>query len=396
MSRLHLGVVSTFPPREDGLATFTRDLLGALRIVQPHLDARVAAIADPAHPHAYPRAVLRVIEQGVPSSYAEAARALNAAPIDLVMVQHEFTLFGLWDAAHEELEDYTPALLDGLHHPVVLTLHTVLPQPRQTVRDTVRYLYDRSAALVVMANTAVSILDRDYGLDPSRIVMIPHGVPELPRGGSQYAKRALGLEGRTVLCTFGLLRRSKGIEDVIRALPEIVAHHPEVVYIVPGATHPEVRQREGEAYRRELGALADRLGVGQHVRLVNGYLEQQNLLRYLQSTDIYLTPYHDRDQIASGTLAYALGLGLAIVSTPYIYAVEALAEGRGLLAEFNSPRSIARCVNRYLDDPVFMRATRDRARAYGQDMSWLSVGQRYSALFERVIDAAGSLLQHAL
>jgi glycosyltransferase involved in cell wall biosynthesis len=396
VSRLNLGVVSTFPPREDGLATFTRDLLGALRIVQPNLATRVAAITDPSHQYTYPRAVLRVIEQGVPSSYSAAARTLNAAPLDLVMVQHEFTLFGHWDAAHEELDDYTPALLDGLNHPVILTLHTVLPQPRQTVRDTVRYLYDRSAALVVMANTAVSILERDYNLDPSRMVVIPHGVPELPRGGSHFAKRALGLEGRTVLCTFGLLRRSKGIEDAIKALPEIVARHPEVIYIILGATHPEVRQLEGEAYRRELGALADRLGVSQHVRLINGYLEQQDLLRYLQSTDIYLTPYHDRDQIASGTLAYALGFGLAIVSTPYIYAVEALAEGRGLLAEFSSPPSIARCVNRYLDNPTFMRATRDRARAYSRDMEWLSVAQRYAALFERVIDASGSLLQPAL
>jgi polysaccharide biosynthesis protein PslF len=216
------------------------------------------------------------------------------------------------------------------------------------------------------------------------VITIPHGVPVVRPIPTQHMKRALRLDGHTVICTFGLLSRGKGIEDAIRAMPTILEQYPDVLYLIMGETHPQVRKVEGERYRAELVALARDLGVGRQVRFLNQYLEQKTLIRYLQATDIYLTPYHDRNQITSGTLAYALGCGRAIISTPYVYAGEALAEGRGLLAEFESPESIARCVTLYLSNPAFRAETEARALEYGQMMAWPQVAQQYIEVFRRV------------
>lgn len=383
MTRLGLGVVSTFVPREDGIATFTRDLLDAVCAHHSGISARIAAITEPNAHYAYPRQVAWRIEQGDPASYAEAGRILSRARVALVSLQHEFGLYGVWG---DPIEDYTPALLDTLSKPLITTLHTVLPQPRQDIRDAVRRIAERSDAMVVMVNVGAKILVEDYGLDPTRLVTIPHGVPPVRRIDVETAKRRVHLNGSTVLCTFGLLGRNKGIETVIRALPAIVERHPDVLYLVMGETHPQVRKTEGEAYRRELESLARELDMGRHVRFLGHYLSQADLVRHLQATDVYITPYHDRNQITSGALSYALGCGRAIVSTPYVYAAEALAEGRGLLAEFNSPDSIATCVNLYLDDPIFRRNTEERAFAYGREMAWPNVGEEYGRLFHRIAD----------
>jgi polysaccharide biosynthesis protein PslF len=250
----------------------------------------------------------------------------------------------------------------------------------------VRLLCEKSRATVVMVNVGAKILIEDYDVDPQRLVTIPHGVPAVPPADRERVKRTLRLDGHTVVCTFGLLSRGKAIENVISAMPAILEHHPDVLYLIMGETHPQVRRTEGESYRTELAALARELGVSRQVRFINQYLNQDSLVRYLQATDIYVTPYRDRNQITSGTLSYALGVGRAIVSTPYVYAAEALAEGRGLLAEFDNPDSIARCVNLYLDDPRFRRNTEERASAYGREMAWPRVGERYTELFRRVIE----------
>jgi len=385
-SRFTVGVASTFPPREDGIATFTRDLLAGVCGTRLGISARIAAITDPGSSYAYPRQVRWEIEQDDKDSYAAAARALARAKVAVVSLQHEFGLWGApgYLAAPFDAYDCAPAFLDALDRPVVTTVHSVLPQPRPDIRAAVRLLCERSAATVVMIGVGAKILAEDYGVDPARLVVIPHGVPEVRPGDKERTKRRLRLAGRTVVCTFGLLHRAKGIETVLRALPEVVARHPAVLYLIMGETHPQVRKQEGESYRAELSALAQGLGVGHHVRFVNRYLEQQTLIAYLQATDVYVTPYRDRSQITSGTLSYALGCACASVSTPYVYATEALAEGRGLLAEFDSPKSIARCVNLYLDDPVFRSHTEERAVAYGRAMTWAHVGTRYAALFRAV------------
>ncbi len=389
-SRFTVGIASTFPPREDGIATFTRDLLAGVCGTRLGISARIAAITDPGSYYAYPRQVRWEIEQDDKDSYAAAARALARAKVAVVSLQHEFGLWGApgYLAAPFDAYDCAPAFLDALDRPVVTTVHSVLPQPRPDIRAAVRLLCERSAATVVMIGVGAKILAEDYGVDPTRLVVIPHGVPEVRPGDKERTKRRLRLAGRTVVCTFGLLHRAKGIETVLRALPEVVARHPAVLYLIMGETHPQVRKQEGESYRAELSALAQGLGVGHHVRFVNRYLEQQTLVAYLQATDVYVTPYRDRSQITSGTLSYALGCACASVSTPYVYATEALAEGRGLLAEFDSPESIARCVNLYLDDPVFRHKTEERAVAYGRAMTWARVGTRYAALFRAVAQGA--------
>jgi glycosyltransferase involved in cell wall biosynthesis len=380
VSRLKLGVVSTYPPREDGIATYTRDLIEAVCTPPSRVTAQIAAITDPDAFYAYPRHVRWEIEQGNPHSYAEIGRTLTQAAVDVISLQHEFGLYGIWG---DPLEDHTPFLLNALHKPLVTTLHTVLPQPRPDIRAAVRELCAHSTCVVVMVNLAAKILLEDYEIERDKVVTIPHGVPLVRPIPTQQMKRALRLEGHTVICTFGLLSRGKGIEDAIRAMPTIVEQHPDVLYLIMGETHPQVRKVEGERYRAELAALARDLGVSRQVRFLNQYLEQKTLIRYLQATDIYLTPYHDRNQITSGTLAYALGCGRAIVSTPYVYAGEALAEGRGVLAEFESPESIARCVLLYLGNPAFRAETQERALEYGRMMAWPQVGQQYIEVFQR-------------
>ena len=234
-----------------------------------------------------------------------------------------------------------------------------------------------------MVDLAAKILLEDYEIEPTRCHHPAWGAGRAP-GRYPAHETGTALEGHTVICTFGLLSRGKGIEDAIRAMPTILEQYPDVLYLIMGETHPQVRKVEGERYRAELVSLARELGVSRQVRFLNQYLEQKTLIRYLQATDIYLTPYHDRNQITSGTLAYALGCGRAIVSTPYVYAGEALAEGRGLLAEFENPESIARCVLLYLGNPAFRAETEARALEYGQMMAWPQVAQQYVDVFRRV------------
>ncbi len=381
---LDIGVVSTYPPREDGIATFTRDLLDAVCKPRSGISARIAAITDPGAHYAYPRQVRWRIEQDDPESYAAAGHTLSRARVALVLLQHEFGLFGEWDERSGTLRDHVPAFLDALAKPLVTTLHTVIPRPPRSIRDAIRRLADKSASVVVMVHVAAKILAEDYGLDPCRLVTIPHGVPAVDPVDVTRAKRRVHLEKATVISTFGLLHRNKGLEVMIRAMPAITARHPDALYLIMGETHPQVRNKEGESYREELVHLARDLGMSRHVRFVNHYLSQASLIRYLQATDIYVTPYHDRSQITSGTISYALGCGRAIVSTAYVYAAEALAEGRGLLAEFDNPDSIAQCVNLYLDDPTFRCQTEQRALDYGREMVWSNVGAQYAALLRRV------------
>ena len=386
MTRFTLGVASTFPPRQDGIATFTRDLLAAVAAADAGITARVAAITDPTADYAYPAVVQWQIAQDDKESYTRAARALARARVDVVSLQHEFGLWGAPGYLAEPFDRYdcAPAFLAALDKPVVTTLHTAPPLPRPDIRDAIVHLATHSVAVVVMARSGARILVDDYGVDPERITIIPHGVPVVPPHDTVQVKRALCLDGHTILSTVGLIATYKGIETVIRALPQVVGRHPDVLYLVVGATHPQVQKREGQAYREELAALVGELGLRPYVRFINQYLDQQVLLQYLQATDIYITPYRDRTQVTSGTLSYALGCGRAIISTPYVYAAEALAEGRGLLAEFDDPASIAHCITLYMADPGYRRATQERALAYAQGMAWPRVGERYAALFRQV------------
>ena len=375
--------VGSYPPRACGIATFTRDVSEAVARSPRGMAARIAAI-DPADAQlSYPSNVCWTIDQGDRQSWREAARRINASPVAVVSIQHEFGLFGRF-AADGTFSDSLPDFLERLEKPMVSTLHTVLPHPRADLLKAVQTIYRRSAAVVTMVNMASLILEQEYGLDPAKLHTIPHGVPHVRHVDSGVMKAELGFEGRTVISTFGLLSRGKGIQYAIQALPEVVAAHPEVLYLLIGETHPEVRKHEGESYRESLEGLVRELGLERHVLFVNQYLPQDQLIRYLEATDIYITPYVERNQITSGTLAYALGAGKAVISTPYLYAVEALAEGRGLLAEFQDPSSFSRCMLMLLEHPELREHCQRSACAYGRTMSWASVGGRYADLFHAV------------
>ena len=388
---LRVALVATYPPRECGIGTFTRDLATGLAGLARPVGVAVAAIDGAGERYDYDPVVRWQMEEGQPASYVAAARALSRQrSVDLVVLQHDFGKFGVWGDGFEQ--DYLAAMLAALDKPVVATLHSVTPHPNALMQQTLQALGRRARAIVVMANIARVLLAEDYGLDQAalaKVRTIPHGVPAGAAGPQapslETAKRSLGLAGRRVLSTFGLLGEGKGIEYAIAAMPALLARHPDLVYLVIGQTHPEVRKLRGERYRNDLLGRCRALGVEHAVRFVNRYLSQPELLRYLAATDVYVTPYLARYQITSGTLAYALGCGKACVSTPYLYAAEALAEGRGLLAEFRSAESLANAIDQLLSTPGLRQHVEAQAARYGQQMAWSAVAARYRDLFENVL-----------
>lgn len=375
-TRPQVAFVSTYPPTECGLATFTYDVLQA---VERHGWEGVVISADHetriAHPD--PRVIYQLRREEV-DDYIEAARLLNRSSARVVSLQHEYGIFG------GEMGELVLTFLEHLRVPVVTTLHTVVPEPTEPMRRILKAIVRASDAVVVMAGTAVRLLESVYDAPTHHVYVIPHGAPEPLPISVQEAKARIGMSGRIVLSTFGLVSRGKGIEDVIRALPMVVEQFPNLVYLVLGETHPKVRAREGEAYREFLLSEVERLGLQQHVVFENRYLSLEDIRLYLRATDIYITPYLNPDQITSGTLAYAIAAGCVVLSTPYLYAREVLADGGGMLVQFNNPASIADALLQLLSDPVLMRYHRLVAQRKATGLSWNKVGHAYARLFERV------------
>ena len=364
-------------PRQCGIATFTTDICEAVATAFPECDCLVGAVNDRPEGYDYPARIRFEIDEKEIDSYRRAADFLNINNVEVVSVQHEFGIYGGPAGSH------LLAFLRDVHMPVVTTLHTVLSEPTATEEAVMKQLNELSSRFVVMADRGRDLLEKVYGVSPDKIDLIPHGVPDVQFIDPSFHKDQFGVEGKIVLLTFGLLSPNKGIENVIEALPAILERNPNVVYIVLGATHPNLIAHEGESYRLRLKRLAEDRGVTGNVIFYNRFVTLAELTDFIGAADIYITPYLNQAQITSGTLAYAFGAGKAVISTPYWYAQELLAKERGILVPFADPAAIAEGVNRYLSDPPMMIAMRKRAWKLGRGMIWPVVAQKYMESFKR-------------
>jgi len=360
---VRIALVGTFAPRKCGIATFTADIADRLREFHPDVGVDVYALDDPAAPLTYPEAAGTIVS-GDPESYALAARRINESEVDAVWLQHEYGIYGEEDG--QSVCDF----VDRFAAPLILTCHTVLAEPSERQRRILCHLVTRASKIMVMSRHSRELLIREYRARPEILEVIEHGAPDRPFGRQEEFKARLGLSGRRVLMTFGLLGPGKGLERAIEALPAIVERHPDALYRIVGATHPNLVAREGERYREELVALADKLGVAQHIQWENRFLDTPELLDQLEACDIYITPYPNLQQSTSGTLSYAVALGKAVISTPYLHARELLANNVGKLIEPGSSEAIADAVNGLLGDPSELSALQERAYARGRETIW--------------------------
>lgn len=370
--------LGSYPPRECGIATFTKDMVDAYDQAFGFASPVIAIDEPGAEMRRYdPEVVARIREQSR-ESYASAAELVSIYPVDLINIQHEYGLFG------GERGEWLADFMSVLDKPAVLTMHTVLPDPDESYMRVTKALCGQASKVVALSETGRNLLERIYGIERDLLQVIHHGVPDVPFQDTAAAKASFGIGQRTVISTFGLISRGKGLEYAIEAMRDVVKRHPEALYLILGETHPVVRRQEGESYRESLVTMVHQYGLHYNVQLIDKYLDFDEVVSYLAATDIYLTPYLNPAQIVSGTLAYAVGCGKAIVSTPYLYARELLAHNRGFLCDFRDAASIASRLNMLLDDPSLRRATERRAYRFGRQMTWPNVAMQYGRLFSEL------------
>lgn len=378
--------ISSYVPRQCGIATFTDDLAGAIsnHVFGHELgatrDVCIVAMNDRPNAYNYGRQVVATIDQHRREDYRSAADLINTTKVDLVCLQHEYGLFG---GPHGS---YLFDLLDRIRQPLVATLHTILSDPETDQRNVLKRICDRCSRVVVMAERARSLLQSTYDVDPARIRLIHHGVPDIPYGDPNQFKGRFGLSGRPVILTFGLLGPGKSIEVMLDALARVVPDCPNVAYVVLGITHPGERRENGESYRMSLESRAVKLGIQKNVIFHNRYVTNSDLAEYLQAADLYVTPYRAKEQITSGTLAYAVSAGTAVISTPYWYAQELLDDGRGMLFDFGDSEALADILRTLLTDDRKREAIRKKAYAFGREMLWSQAARRYAETFRHAVE----------
>jgi len=391
----HIGkiaLIGGYLPRKCGIATFTNDMYKSISLAYPKTEVMVVPVNDIAEGYPYPPEVRFEFSEQDISSYERAADFLNFNNVDVVCLQHEFGIYGGNAGSH------VLALLRDLKMPVITTLHTVLQEPDAHQKRVMKELITLSVRLVVMTERSKGILKDVYGVSPDKIDIIAHGIPDMPFSDPNFYKDQFGVEGKKVLLTFGLLSPSKGIEYVIQALPEVVKKYPELVYIVLGATHPNLVRNEGEAYRISLDRMVANLGVKKHVAFYNRFVEIDELKEFLGAADIYITPYLNPAQAVSGTLAYSFGCGKAVISTPYWHAEELLADGKGVLVPFADHENMAKAIIGLLEDDHKCNAMRKRAYLQGRESIWSQVAFQYGESFykARLSMARGVSRRYAL
>ena len=374
-----VAVIGNYLPRLCGIATFTTDLVEALSAEAPDISCWAVAMNDKPEGYAYPGKVRFVVNQNKLADYNVASEFLNISQADIVCVQHEYGIFGGPAGSH------LLKLLRELRMPIVTTLHTVLKDPPPEYREVMHKLADISDKLIVMSQKACDFLRDVYAVPEEKIAFIHHGIPDMPFIDPNFYKDKFGVEGKKVLLTFGLLSPNKGIENVLQALPSVIKEHPDVTYILLGATHPHIIKEHGEEYRIKLQQLVRELNLNDNVIFHNRFVELKELCEFLGAADLYVTPYLEENQITSGTLAYAMGTGKAVISTPYWYATEMLAEGRGIIVPFNDPDAIAENINNLLNNDANLQTMRKKAYVYSREATWKEVSRRYLEVFSEVL-----------
>lgn len=374
---VRLALIGGFLPRRCGIATFTTDIYNSLEAAAPNVTVDVYAMAPAAVPTSFDPKIFAAITEGDVASFIDAAKQIEASRADVVWLQHEFGLFG------GPAGDMIFELIDRVAAPLIVTLHTVLAEPDTDQRRVMERLIARASKLVVMSERSRDLLGSVYHADEDQVALIAHGVPDRPFGRTQRFKAQFGFVEKQVALTFGLLSPGKGIEAVIEALPAIVEEHSDFLYCIAGATHPNLLAHEGEAYRERLQGLAASLGVDAHIRWIDAFLETDELLDLIEAADIYVTPYIGAQQSTSGTLAYAMALGKAVISTPYVHAIELLADDHGVLVPFSDSAAIASEIRYLLGDPDRLLTLQKRAYDRSRDMIWPAFAARTHALIEK-------------
>lgn len=379
--------VSSYKPRKCGIATFTSDLINNVGLAgEAEFEADVIAMHS-VDELEYDETMKLHIHKDVKYDYTSAADYINFSDVDIVCVQHEFGLFG------GEGGSYLSLLLEKVNKPVITTLHTVLEKPTMPYFDSLINVCEASDRVVVMNKRGIKMLHDIYGVPERKVKLIPHGIPDLPFADSNYYKRKLGLYGRKTILTFGLLNKNKGIEVMLKALPPIIKADPSILYIVLGATHPEVLRREGESYKLMLERTVADLKLQRNVVFCHRFVDDDELFSFLGAADIYVTPYLHKEQLTSGTLAFAVGTGKAVVSTPYWAAEELLAQGRGKLVRFGDSGNMAQAIIEILSNNSLSLKMRRRAYESGRSMTWPKVGKAYWDLFKTLVPSISTPLK---